>query len=115
VDENNLHVSGNDIASGRFFTAEEVDEGASLIVLGKDVVSKIFGNKEDPINKFVSMYAIRYRVIGVLASKGSSMVSQGDNLVMIPMLNAIRNFTGSNNSVTISVNVSAVEHFSRYR
>ncbi|MBA2422786.1 MAG: ABC transporter permease [Chitinophagales bacterium] len=109
VDENYLVTSGNEIAAGRFFTSDEVKEGSPLIVLGKDVVEKIFGSNADPINNFVSMFAIRYRVIGVLASKGSSMVSQGDNVVLIPLLNAIRNFSGSENSVSIAVNINAVD------
>ncbi len=109
VDENYLVTSGNEIAAGRFFTSDEVKEGSPLIVIGKDVVEKIFGSSADPINNFVSMFAIRYRVIGVLASKGSSMVSQGDNVVLIPLLNAIRNFSGSENSVSIAVNINAVD------
>ncbi|MEP7129280.1 MAG: ABC transporter permease [Chitinophagales bacterium] len=109
VDENFLLTTGNQVASGRFFTIDEVKEGSPVIVLGKDVVDKIFGTKEDPVNKFVSMYAMRYRVIGVLGAKGSSMVSRGDNVVLIPILNAIRNFIGHNNSVNMDVNVSSID------
>jgi putative ABC transport system permease protein len=109
VDESYLATSGNEIATGRFFTSDEVKEGASSIVLGKDVVEKIFGSTADPLNKFVSMYAIRYRVIGVLTSKGSSMVSEGDNVVLIPLLNAIRNFSGRENSVSIAVNIKSID------
>src|SRR4030095_4988132 len=108
VDENYLITSGNEVSTGRFFTADEVKQGATGIVIGQDVVDKLFGDKQDPVNKFVSMYGIRYRVIGILKSKGSSMVSAGDNVVLIPSLNAIRNFNGRQNSMTISVNVNSV-------
>jgi putative ABC transport system permease protein len=37
------------------------------------------------------------------------MVSQGDNVVLIPLLNAIRNFSGRENSVSIAVNVKSVD------
>lgn len=109
VDENFLITSGNEIGNGRYFTLDEIQEGAPMIVLGQDVVKKIFGSKEDPVNQYVSMYAIRYRVIGVLTSKGSSMVSQGDNMVLIPMLNAMRNFIGRDNSVNMDVNVASID------
>lgn len=109
VDENFLLTSGNQVASGRYFTIDEVKEGAPVIILGKDVVDKIFGTKDDPVNQYVSMYAIRYRVIGVLGSKGSSMVSRGDNVVLIPLLNAIRNFIGHDNSVDVDVNVASID------
>lgn len=109
VDENFLLTSGNEIGNGRYFTLDEIQEGSPVIVLGQDVVDKIFGKQEDPVNRFVSMYAIRYRVIGVLESMGSSMVSQGDNVVLIPLLNAMRNFIGYDNSVNVDVNVAAIE------
>lgn len=109
VDENFLLTSGNQVASGRYFTIDEVKEGSPVIILGKDVVDKIFGTKDDPVNQYVSMYAIRYRVIGVLGSKGSSMVSRGDNVVLIPLLNAIRNFIGHDNSVDVDVNVASID------
>ncbi len=109
VDENFLLTSGNQVSSGRYFTVDEIKEGAPVIVLGKDVVDKIFGSKDDPVNQYVSMYAIRYRVIGVLGSKGSSMVSRGDNVVLIPLLNAIRNFIGHDNSVDVDVNVASID------
>ncbi len=109
VDENFLLTSGNQVSSGRYFTVDEIKEGAPVIVLGKDVVDKIFGSKDDPVNQYVSMYAIRYRVLGVLGSKGSSMVSRGDNVVLIPLLNAIRNFIGHDNSVDVDVNVASID------
>lgn len=109
VDENYLVTSGNQIGKGRYFTNDEVKEGAPLIVLGLDVVEKLFGTNEDPVNQYVSMYAIRYRVIGVMDSKGSSMVSRGDNMVLIPILNAIRNYVGRDNSVDVEVNVATID------
>jgi len=109
VDENYLTTAGHEIGSGRFFTAEEVREGAAVIVIGVDVVKKIFKEKEEPLNSFVSIGSIRYRVIGILQSKGSSMIQSSDRQVLIPFVNAFRNFMSREETVEIAVMVSDVE------
>ena len=109
VDENYLLTAGYEIERGRFFTADEIKSGAPLVVAGKDVIDKVFTDKEDPINKFISTSGRPYRIIGILKSKGSSMIQSSDRIVMIPMLNAMRNFMGRESSVDISVTVTSVE------
>ncbi|MEI7802363.1 MAG: ABC transporter permease [Bacteroidota bacterium] len=106
VDENYLEASGYEISEGRFFTTNEVKEGTSEVVIGNDILVKLFKGKTDPINQFISIGDLRYRVIGVMKPKGSSMVRSGDNTVYVPIINSIREYTGSNSSVGISVTVN---------
>lgn len=109
IDENYLEASGYEIAQGRFFTPNEIKEGTNEVVIGNDVLVKLFKNKSDPINQFVSIRNMRYRVIGVMKTKGSSMVRSGDNTVYIPILNAIRYYKGPNASVGVSVTVDNID------
>ncbi len=109
IDENYLEASGYEIAQGRFFTPNEIKEGTNEVVIGNDVLVKLFKNKSDPINQFVSIKNMRYRVIGVMKTKGSSMVRSGDNTVYIPILNAIRYYRGPNASVGVSVTVDNID------
>lgn len=109
IDENYLEASGYEIAQGRFFTPNEIKEGTNEVVIGNDVLVKLFKNKSDPINQFVSIRNMRYRVIGVMKTKGSSMVRSGDNTVYIPILNAIRYYRGPNASVGVSVTVDNID------
>lgn len=109
VDENYLTTQGYEIATGRFFTPQEVSNGDPVMILGQDVVDKIFSDKEDPLNQFVSYKAIRYRVIGVLKTKGSSMTQSSDRSFMIPLMNAKRNFIGQDWSWDIGVTVNSVD------
>ena len=108
IDENYLEASGYEIGDGRFFTTNEIKAGTPNVVIGNDVLVKLFKNQTDPINQFVSIGDIRYRVIGVMKPKGSSMVRSGDNTVYIPILNAIRYYTGPNTSVGLSVSVNDI-------
>jgi putative ABC transport system permease protein len=109
IDENYLQVSGYDLAEGRYFTNSEVQNGANTILLGTDVVSKLFGDDAEPIGQYVFIGNSRYEVIGVLKSKGNSLVRSADNQVFIPILNAIRSYTGYNHSVSLGVMVPRVE------
>lgn len=108
VDENYLEATGYEIGEGRFFTVSEVKEGNNEVVIGNDVLVKLFKGKTDPINQFVSIGDMRYRVIGVMKPKGSSMVRSGDNTVYIPILNSIRYYTGPASSVGVSVTVNNI-------
>lgn len=107
TDENYTAVSVLSLARGRYFSEQEAQNGANVIVLGYDVATKIF-EKQNPVNKYVLVGNARYNVVGVLGSKGASMGSNVDNSAVIPLMNAIRQFTGSDQSVAISVAVNDV-------
>ena len=107
TDESYTAISALTLARGRYFSEQEAQNGSNVVVLGNDVAAKLF-NRENPVNKYVLLGGARYMVIGVLASKGASMGSNVDNQVAIPLANAIRQFTGSDRSVAISVAVNDV-------
>ncbi len=109
IDENYLEASGYEISQGRFFTPNEINEGSNEVVIGQDVLVKLFKSKSQPINQFVSISNMRYRIIGVMKTKGSSMVRSGDNTVYIPIINAIRYFKGNDASVGVSVTVDNID------
>ncbi|HYV94327.1 MAG TPA: ABC transporter permease [Chitinophagales bacterium] len=109
VDENFLSAKGFEIARGRYFTPREINLGIPVIILGPDVVLKIFTDKEDPINQVVSVKGNRYRVVGILKSKGSSMMLSDNRTFLLPLMNAKRNYIGPDYSWQIGVTVSKVE------
>lgn len=112
IDENYLKVSGWSILEGRNFSKMEVDNGQNVILVGKDVVSKIFDVKQGLVGKMVNVGSNKYRIIGLLAPKGASQVSN-DNVVMIPVVNAKRTFGDDNTSYNLSVMVNNVSELER--
>jgi putative ABC transport system permease protein len=87
VDENYFDVKGMDIEYGRNFSASEISDGQHKVVIGLDVAKKLFNNKpEKALEQLVLVGSDRYRVIGVLASKGSSMNNSSDRAVYAPIL-----------------------------
>ncbi len=108
VDENNMAVTDTKLDAGRNFSAAEIQSGSYVCLLGNGIAKKLFKNKTaQAINQVVSVGDIKYRVIGVMESKGSSMVVNADNSVLIP-LNTARALYGDKNSYLISVIVSVV-------
>jgi len=105
VDENYTSLSGYKFMRGRNFSEQELISGRDAIILGYDVAAKLFADKKKIINEKVSLGSHKYNVIGVLESKGTSLMST-DNLILLPLNNARNKYTTDNTSFVISVAVS---------
>jgi putative ABC transport system permease protein len=103
TDENYLYTSGDEIEKGRAFTSDEVNHGTNVCIVGSAVVKDIFKNKEDPVGQVISIGPGKYRVVGVLKEKGSSMGFSGDRSCYIPLTNVRARFSRPNMSFSINV------------
>lgn len=102
TDENYLGTSGYELQSGRNFSQMETFYGSHAAILGSDVANKIFPDVEDPTDRIINVGPARYRVIGVLKSKGAS-ISGSDNIVLLPVTNVRQVYSQPNASFSISV------------
>jgi putative ABC transport system permease protein len=103
VDENYLSTSGYDIEKGRNFTEQEIRMNRNYAIIGSELASNIFKNNEDPLNKVITVGNGKYKVVGVLKSKGASMGNNGDKICLLPMTNVRSYFSRQDMSFTISV------------
>lgn len=103
ADENYLITSGYELENGRNFSAQELQSGDNVVIIGKDVAFDLFKNKQPAIDKTITVSNSKYRIIGVLASKGNSMGFGGDKICIIPLLNARQYFSKPDMSFTINV------------
>jgi putative ABC transport system permease protein len=106
-DVNYLKISGYDIAMGRNFSDKDVESAGNVAIIGKEIKDKLF-KKIDPIGQAVFVGGAKYRVIGVLKEKGSSMGFGGDRIVIVPLENARQVFAKPNMSFVITVAVEDV-------
>lgn len=105
-DENYLQVAGYEIEIGRNFTETEVQNGRNVVILGKDIITNLFpDNKEKALNAIVSIGNVKYKVVGLLAEKGSSGSFSGDRQIFIPLLNVKRQFGSQTRNYNISAQV----------
>jgi putative ABC transport system permease protein len=108
VDENYALISSTDMEEGRNFSSNETSNGSYVCVLGNSIASKLFNGKlKNALNSVVTVGATKYRVIGVAETKGSSMISNVDNNVFIPLQTA-RAVYGGDRSFVINVKVPNV-------
>ena len=107
IDENGLKSQGLDLALGRNFSPAEADQGVNLCIIGDEISKSLFKKNEDPIDKIITAGNNRLKVIGVLASKGSSMGANTDRAVFIPLYKAKVINQSSNPSYTITVMVAS--------
>ncbi|GAA4303369.1 ABC transporter permease [Compostibacter hankyongensis] len=110
-DENYLKLSGYDLTLGRNFNESDVSSGSNVAVIGQDVAKKLFGdNMKGVENGTVRLGTVRYRVIGVLKSKGSSNLFNADNIIITSVNNVRRVFDIPYASFQIGVMVDKVQN-----
>ncbi len=81
------------VAQGRFISSGDDKSEALVAVLGSQTARDLFGSLS-PINKVISINGIKFRVIGVLESKGAGMGS-ADDAVIIPLETGYSKLFGS--------------------
>ena len=102
-DEAYLNLNGFEILTGRNFSRRDVQSAASVCLLGYDVSKKLFKNAQSKgVSQVVRINGMPYRVIGVLASRGSSFGFSRDNIIITGYKNIQRNFL-ANGSYTIGI------------
>ena len=106
-DENYIELNGYNIAYGRNFTKAEVESGINVCMIGSGVASKLFStNNAKAIDAVVNVDHIPYRVIAVLADKGSSAFFNTSKVVITSYNNVRRLFAAQNTSYNIAVQVA---------
>jgi putative ABC transport system permease protein len=79
------------IRTGDFWPNGDPHQGFQLAVLGPKLKRELFGS-ESPLGKFVKIAGARFRVIGVMESKGQMMGFDLDDAAFIPVATALRIF-----------------------
>lgn len=77
------------VDKGRFFSPIEVDVGAHVCVLGRDVLKRLEAG-EQIVGDYIYLNNIRFRVLGLLEPKGDMMGESQDEIVLIPYTTAIK-------------------------
>ena len=79
------------VARGRFLPDDDSSSPRSYLVLGSKVANELFG-RENALGKLVRVAGERYRVIGVMESKGQLLGFDLDDAVYIPTQRAMSLF-----------------------
>jgi putative ABC transport system permease protein len=83
TDENYLTTHGYELARGRFFTPEEVERRANVVVIGKDTREALFKDASG-IGQRVHLNGLPFTVIGEFEVKGRMLGNNFDQVAAIP-------------------------------
>jgi len=89
VDENYQLVRNHNAEAGRFITPIDVDFRQKVAIIGSEVVNELFGDN-NPIGETIQIDGTKFKVVGILEEKGSSMGGSSDEKVLIPISTAQR-------------------------
>lgn len=90
---------------GRFYSEIESNASRNVAVVGSEIFKKLFP-RGDALDKTIKIGGVNYKVVGVLAEQGSTMLGpfNPDNQVFIPIGTIFKNFVSRHfNSITINV------------
>ena len=93
-----------DLASGSFFTEDDVEKASRVVVLGAMVRDQVFGAGVNPVGEIVRVNNQPFRVMGVLDRKGQSAMGQDqDDAVIAPYTAVQKRVLGTTNLSSILV------------
>ena len=86
------------LAAGRVFEPQEVASAAKVCLIGSTVARQLFGSA-DPVDQMIRIKRVPFTVIGVLETKGQSLMgTDQDDVVLMPLSSARTRVIGSANA-----------------
>jgi len=108
VDPNYLIIKDWELENGDFFTERNVRSRAKVAVIGKTVADELFEDV-DPVGSSIRIRNIPFKIIGVLESKGTSMMGDQDDVILVPTSTALYRMTNGKNINDIMISAISNE------
>ncbi|MGB3181090.1 MAG: ABC transporter permease [Cyclobacteriaceae bacterium] len=107
IDENYLINEGIEISLGRNISPYEARQGSKVAIVGKSIATKLFGENISPIDREISIYGSRFKIVGVLEKEGGmGGGGSADRQVLLPLANAVLMVRNREPRFDITVNVN---------
>ena len=104
-----LQIRDLSVSTGSFITQADVNSRNRIAVIGTTVAANLF-DAQNPVGKNIRINGQPYKVVGVLESKGqSSMGSDQDDIVIIPLTTAQERLMGITYIRSINIQVSSAD------
>jgi putative ABC transport system permease protein len=72
------------ILSGRFLSANDLEERARVAVIGQTALNRLFDPDEEALGATIRINGDPFRIVGVLDVKGATPLGDEDDTVMVP-------------------------------
>lgn len=87
TNDNYLDITNVDLAKGRRISLIDIENSSKVCILGNDIAESFFGLVE-PVGQTIKLDGDNYTVVGVLSEQGSSMGTNIDSMIVIPLTTA---------------------------
>lgn len=89
---------------GRFIAPLDLTAYNKVALLGVDTSEELFGAGVSPVGESILLNGVKYRVVGLLEPKGTSLGASNDEKIIIPITTAQRMFRSAGvNTVSVKV------------
>lgn len=103
-DENYLDLNGYKLDEGRGLSPADLKANGAVCIIGNEVATHLFRTGANAVDQIIRVNNIPFRVIGVMAPKGSSFGFSQDNIIITSCEAVKQNFSNLN-SFSIGVKV----------
>ena len=103
----NQFIENSDIGTGRYINQADIDEGRKVVVIGNKVKTDLFKGA-DPIDEYISIWGINFKVVGVYFDPGGE---REESQVFLPLSAARNAFNGADNIRNMAFTVKMSKNF----
>ncbi len=96
------------IASGANFTESDVRSAAKVALIGNTTAQTLFG-ESDPVGQIIRIRNAPFTIVGLLAAKGTSMMGDQDDVVIVPYTSAMVRLTHDTTFRSFNVQASTAD------
>lgn len=90
-----IDIDKTEIDYGRFYSEDDENSLAQVVVLGSEIKEKLFG-ESNPIGKNIKIRKRNFKVIGVIKERGAIATMNFDNYIYIPVKTTQKKIMGIN-------------------
>ncbi|HVF10384.1 MAG TPA: ABC transporter permease, partial [Abditibacteriaceae bacterium] len=103
-----LPIRGFRVERGKFFTDSDVRGRRKVCVIGKTTAQNLFGDNV-PIGKALRIGGINFKIVGLLALKGSALFGDPDDQIVIPVTTGMKQVFGQDHLSNIYAQTAKAE------
>ncbi|MFH1781401.1 MAG: ABC transporter permease [Patescibacteria group bacterium] len=110
VSESFNRIQDLQLKNGRFFSANDVNDNRNVAVLGSDAAEELFSgqNMGEILGEYFLIGNSKFRVVGVLDSRGTTAFGNQDNEIFIPYTTAANKIFKTDNFSSIQFKVADI-------
>jgi putative ABC transport system permease protein len=96
-----MPVRARSLSSGRFISQSDVDNAASVTVLGSETAAELFSGRS-PVGQTVTINGATFTVVGVMNAVGSSTSTDEDDQAIVPATTAMSRISSGSGRASVS-------------